>query len=122
MREHTLSDQPIQVLVAGSLDIQVAAADVVDSLVINHERAVRVLKGGVGGQDRVVRFDDGGRYLRCRVDRELQFALLAIIDRETLHQQGTETGTGTTTEGVEYKETLQTRAVVYQIGKPITLH
>ena len=33
-------------------------ADVIDGLVVNHEGAVGVLQGGVGGQDGVVRLDD----------------------------------------------------------------
>ena len=32
---------------------------VVDSLIVNHERTVEVLEGGVGGQDSVVWLDDG---------------------------------------------------------------
>ena len=49
-----LADQTVEVGVGGSLDVQVAAADVVDGLVVHHEGAVRVLQGGVGGQDGVV--------------------------------------------------------------------
>jgi hypothetical protein len=33
------------------------------------------------------------------VDTELQLGLLAVVDGQTLHQESTETGTGTTTEG-----------------------
>ena len=51
---HDLADQTVEVGVGGALDVQVAAADVVDGLVVNHEGAVRVLQGGVGGQDGVV--------------------------------------------------------------------
>ena len=41
-------------------------------LVINHEGSIGVLKGGVGGQNGVVRLNDGSRDLRSRIDRELQ--------------------------------------------------
>jgi hypothetical protein len=37
---------------------------------------------------------------------------LAVVDRQTLHQQGAESGTSSTAERVENEETLQTRAVV----------
>lgn len=107
-----LGDQAVEVIVAGTLNAQVAAADVVNGLVVNHEAAVGVLQGGVGGQDGVVRLDDGGGVLGGRVDAELQLGLLAVVDRQTLHEQSTETGAGTTTEGVEDEETLETSAVV----------
>ena len=45
-------------------------------------------------------------YLRCRIDAELQFALFAVIDRQSLHQQRSETGSGSAAERVEHQETL----------------
>jgi len=71
-----------------------------------------VLEGGVSGENGVVWFDNGGGVLRGWVDTELKLALLAVVNRETLHEESTETGTGTTTERVEDQETLKTRAVV----------
>ena len=111
-RIHTLGDEAVQVLVVGALNAEVPAADVVDGLVVDHEGAVGVLKGGVGGEDGVVGLDNGGGDLGGRVDAELELALLAVVDGQTLHQQGTETGTSSSTEGVEDEETLQTGAVV----------
>jgi hypothetical protein len=108
----TLSNQAVKVLVVGALETEVTAADVVDGLVVDHEGAVGVLQGGVGGQDGVVRLNHGGGSLRSRVDTELELALLAVVDGQTLHQEGSESRTGTTTEGVEDQETLETNAVV----------
>ena len=71
-----------------------------------------MLEGGVSGEDGVVRLNNRGGDLGSGVDAELQFALLAVIDGQTLHEEGTETGTGTTTEGVEDQETLEGVAVV----------
>lgn len=107
-----LSDETVQVLVVGTLDAQVAAANVVDGLVVDHERAVTVLKSGVGGQDGVVWLNNRGSHLRRWVDTELELALLAVVDRQTLHEESTETRASTTAEAVEDKETLETRAVV----------
>lgn len=107
-----MCDQTVQVLVVGTLKTQVSSADIVDSLIINHERAVRVLQGGVGSQDGVVWLDHRGGSLRSWVNAELQLDLLSEIDRQTLHEKSTEAGTSSTTEGVEDKETLETRAVV----------
>ena len=115
-KSHTLSDQTVQVLVVGTLNAEVAAADVVDGLVVNHEGAVGVLEGGLGGEDGCEGLDNGGGDLRSRVDAELELALLAVVDGETLHEEGTETGTGTTTEGVEDEEALETRAVVGDVA------
>jgi hypothetical protein len=71
-----------------------------------------VLQSGVGSQDGVVGLDDGRGSLGGRVDAELKLALLAVVDGQTLHEEGTETRTSTTTEGVEDEEALQTNAVV----------
>lgn len=71
-----------------------------------------MLQGRVRGQDRVVRLHHGGCVRRSRIDAELQLRLLAVINGEALHQQGTETGAGATAKGVEHQEALQTRAVV----------
>lgn len=108
----TLSNETVQVLVVGALDAKVPSANVVDGLVIDHEAAVRVLEGGVGGENRVVWLNHRGGDLWRRVDTKLEFALLAIVDRQTLHQQGTEPRSSSSTEGVEDEETLQTGAVV----------
>jgi hypothetical protein len=107
-----LGNETVQVLVVGSLQTQVAAADVVNSLVVDHEGTIRVLKGGVGGEDGVVWLNNGCGSLGSWVDTELQLAFLAIINGKTLHEEGTETRTSSTTEGVEDKESLETRAVI----------
>ena len=74
-----------------------------------------MLQGGVGRQDGVVGLNDGGRDLGSRVDGELQLRLLAVVDRQTLHEQGGESRASATTEGVEEKESLETSALVSQL-------
>lgn len=108
----TLGDETVQVLVVGALNAKVPPADVIDGLVVNHEAAVGVLKRGVGSQDGVIRLDDGGGNLGSRIHAELQLGLLAIVNRQTLHQQSAEAGSSSATEGVENEETLKTRAVI----------
>ena len=61
---NNLRDKPVQVGVCWPLDVHVTSADVIDSLVVDHEGTVGVLEGGVGGQDSVVRLDDGGGDLK----------------------------------------------------------
>lgn len=77
-----------------------------------------MLQGGVGGQNGVVRLDDGGGGLGGGVDTELELALLSVVNREALHEQSTETRTGATTKGVEDKEALEAGAAV---GNPADL-
>ena len=60
----------------------------------------------MSGEDGVVGLDNGGGNLRGRVDGELEFRFFAVIDGETLHKKGSESGSGTSTEGVEDEETL----------------
>ena len=57
---HDLADETVEVGVGGTLDVEVAPADIVDGFVVDHEGTVGVFEGGVGGQDGVVWLDDGG--------------------------------------------------------------
>lgn len=54
-----LSDEAVQVLVRWTRDVEVATADVVHSLVVDKECAVGVLDSAVGGENSVVRLDNG---------------------------------------------------------------
>lgn len=113
---HTLSDQAVQVLVVRALKAKVSAANIVDSLVVNHERAVGVLEGGVGCKDRVIRLNNGGGSLGRWVNAEFKLDLLAKVNGQTLHEESTESRTSSTTERVEDKETLKTRAVIRDVA------
>lgn len=73
----------------------------------------------MGGQDGVVRLYHSGGDLRSRVDGELQLGLLAIVHRQTLHQQRGEARTGSTTKAVEHQETLETCALVSQFANSV---
>lgn len=108
-----LGDQAVEVLVVGPRDIQAATADIVNRLVVNKESAVGVLNGAVGREDSVVGLNNGGGNARSRVDGELKLALLAVVGGKALKEESTETGTCTSTKGVEDKETLERRAVVW---------
>jgi hypothetical protein len=81
-------------------------------LVVDHERTVRVLQSGVGGQDRVVRFNYGSGHLGCRVNTELELALLSVIRAQPLQQQRSESRSCTSSERVEDEESLKTGTVV----------
>ncbi|KAG8138511.1 hypothetical protein E2320_004389 [Naja naja] len=106
-----LPDETVEVRVGWALDVQVSVADVVDGFVVHHEGTVRVLQGGVGGQDGVVRLHHGGGDLRGGIHREFQLGLLAVFDREPFHQERREAGSSAAAEAVEDQETLKAAAL-----------
>jgi len=73
----------------------------------------------VGGQNGVVRLDDGGGDLGGWVHGETEFGLLAVVDGESLEEEGTETGAGTTTNGVEDEEALETGALISEFSDSV---
>merc|ERR1711948_14295 len=116
---HDLADQPVKVGVGWPLNVQVAPADIVDGLVVNHEGAVGVLQGGVGGQDGVVGLDHSSGNLGSRVDGELKLALLAVVHGQPLHEQRGKAGSGATSEGMEQKESLKSSTGVSELPNPV---
>ena len=93
-------------------DVEVTAADIIDGLVINQERAVRVLDRRVGAQDCVVGLDNSSGDARSWVDCEFELGFLAVVCGETLKEERTETRSSSATERVEDQEALEGRAVV----------
>jgi hypothetical protein len=71
-----LGDEAVEVGVGGRVDVEVAATDVVDGLVVDHEGAVGVLQGGVSAQGGVVGFHHRRRDLEGEKHEKL--ALLQI--------------------------------------------
>jgi len=118
-RGDDLRDEAVEVGVGRPLDVERAAADVVDGLVVEHDRDVGVLEQRVRRQHRVVRLDDGGRDLRRRVDGEAELGLFAVVDREALEQQRAQAGAGAAADGVEDEEALQARAVVGELADAV---
>ena len=118
-RRDDLRDEAVEVGVRGALDVEAAAADVVDGLVVKHDGDVGVLEERVGREDRVVRLHDRGGDLWGRVDGEAELGLAAVVDREALEEQGSETGSGTSTDGVEAQEALEASAVVRELAEAV---
>ncbi len=56
---HQLPDEPVEVRVRRAADLESLLAQVVDGLVVHHERDVHVLHGRVRMEDGVVRLDHG---------------------------------------------------------------
>ena len=110
-----LPNQPVQVGVGWPLNVQVTTADIVDGFVVDHESTVRVLQGGVGGQNGVVGLNNSSGHLGSWVDGKLQLGLLAVIDGQPLHEKRSESGSGATSKAVEDQETLESSALVSQL-------
>ena len=107
-----MSDESVQVGVGWSLNVEVSSADIVDSLVIEHDGDISVLEEGVGGEDGVVWLNNGGGHLWGWVDGETELGFLTVIDGKSLEEERSETGSGTSTDGVEDEETLETSALI----------
>merc|ERR1719253_1616699 len=80
-RSDAVGDEAVQVGVRRALDVEVAAAHVVESLVVHAEGHVSVLEEGVGREHGVVRLDNRVGNLRCRGDGERELGLAAVVDR-----------------------------------------
>merc|ERR1711937_165993 len=76
---HDLANHSIEVGVGGTINVKITTTDVIDGLVVNHEGTVRVLQGGVGGQDGVVGLHHSSGHLGSGVDGKLQLGFLAIV-------------------------------------------
>ena len=61
---YDLSQKTIEIRVSGPLNVQISSTYVVQRLVVNHERAIRVFERRVGNQQRVVRLDNRGGNLQ----------------------------------------------------------
>jgi len=114
-----LSDESVQVGVGWSLNVEVSSGDIIDGLVIKDNGDIGVLEKRVGGEDGVVWLNNGGGDLWGWVDGETELGFLTIIDGKSLEEEGSETGTGTTTDGGEGKETLETSALIGKLSDSI---
>ena len=59
------------------------------------------------------------KYLRCRVDGELQLGFLAVVDRKSLQEERSESRSGTSSEGVEDEESLESSTLVSQLSDSV---
>merc|ERR1712025_424839 len=114
-RTYNLRDQAVKIGVGGPLDVEVSAADIIDGLVVHHERTITVLQGGVGAECGVVGLHHSCGHLGSRVDAELQLCLLPVVHGESLHEEGSEARASTSSKGMEDEEALKAGAVVSQL-------
>ena len=114
-----LSDESVQVGVGWSLDIEVSSADIVNGLIVDHDGDISVLEEGVSGEDGVVWLNNSGGDLWGWVDGESELGFLTVVDRESLEEERSESGSGTSTDGVEDEETLETSALISKLSDSV---
>merc|ERR1712054_10774 len=114
-----LSNESVQVGVGWSLNIKVSSADIIDGFVIKDNGNIGVLKEGVSGKDGVVWLNNGSGDLWGWIDGESELGFLTIIDGKSLEEEGTETGSSSSTDGVEDEETLETSALIRELSDSI---
>merc|ERR1719407_413016 len=115
-RGRDLRDDAVQVGVHWALNVEAAAAHVVDSLVVQTEGHISVLQQGVGGKHVIVRLHDGSSNLWGWGHGVRQLGLFAVVDGQALQKKSTKTRAGTSTSGVVDEETLETSAVVRKLA------
>jgi hypothetical protein len=114
-----LGNESVQVGVGWSLDIEISSADIINGFVINHNRDISVLKEGMSGEDGVVWLNNSGGDLWGWVDGESELGFLTVIDGKSLEEERSETGTGSSTDGVENEETLETSALIGKLSDSV---
>jgi hypothetical protein len=114
-----LGNKSVKVGVGWSLDIEVSSADIINGFVIDHDGNIGVLEEGMGGKDGVVWLNNGGGDLWGWIDGESELGFLTVIDGKSLEEKGSETGTGSSTDGVEDEETLETSTLIGKLSDSI---
>merc|ERR1719199_966130 len=111
-RRDDLRQKTIQVCVCGPLDVQVAAADIVQCLIIVHDSSIGDFQQRVNTQHSVVRLNHCCSNLRTGPNSEAQLGLLAVVDGEALQHEAAEARPSASTDSVIHHESLQAGAVV----------
>ena len=114
-----LGNKSVKVGVGWSLDIEVSSADIVNGLVIKDNGNIGVLQKGVSGEHGVVWLDNGGGDLWGWVHGETELGFLTVINGKSLEEKGSESGTGSSTDGVEDEETLETSALIGKLSDSV---
>jgi hypothetical protein len=104
---HSGGDQVVQVTIGRGSELQGSEADIVQGFVVDDHAFVGVFDQLMDGQSGVVRFHDGVRHLGGGDHGEGFHDSVGIFFSDLGDQEGTHTGTGTTTQGVGDLESLE---------------
>ena len=89
-----------------SRNIQVSTTDIINSLVINQEGAVRVFNCAVGAENRIVGLDNSGRDSWSGIHGKFKLGFLTIVGGKAFKEERTKARSGSTAEGVEDQKAL----------------
>ena len=109
---HDGGDQVVEVTEGRGGQLEGAEADVVQGLVVEEERLVRVLDQLVDREHAVVRLDDGVRHLGRREDRVGAHHAVGVLLADLGDQEGAHAGAGAATERVGHGEALEAVAAL----------
>jgi len=100
-------DEMVKITVGGGGELEGSEADIVEGLVVNAHNLIGVLNKLMDGEGGVVGFDDGVRDLGGGHDGESAHHSVGVFFSDLGDEEGSHTGSGTTTEGVGDLETLE---------------
>ena len=100
-------DEMVQITVGGGGELEGTEADIVEGLVINAHNLVGVLDKLMHGEGGVVGLDDGIRDLGGGHDGEGDHLSVGVLLTDLGDEEGSHSGSGTTSEGVGDLETLE---------------
>mmetsp|Transcript_11881 Transcript_11881/g.30750 ORF Transcript_11881/g.30750 Transcript_11881/m.30750 type:complete len:467 (-) Transcript_11881:15-1415(-) len=109
---HDGGDQVVEVAKGRRRELERAEADVVERLVVEEHRLVRVLDQLVDREHAVVRLDHGVRHLGRREDREGAHHAVGVLLTDLGDEQGAHARAGAATERVGHVEALEAVAAL----------
>jgi hypothetical protein len=98
----------VEITVGRGSELEGTETDIVERFVIEDHDFIRVFDELMDGEGGVVGFNDGIRDLGGRTDGEGHHDTIRVFFTDLGDEEGTHTGTSTTTEGVGHLETLET--------------
>ena len=118
-RGDNLSNESVEVGVGWSLNIKSSSTDIVDSFVVKHDSDISVLEKRVSGEDGVVWLNNSGGDLWGWVDGETELGFLTVVNGKSLEEEGSKSGSSSTTDGLENEETLETSALIGKLSDSV---
>jgi len=100
-------NEMVKITISGGGELEGSEADVIKGLVINAHNLIGVLDKLMDREGGVVRLNDGIRDLGGRHDGEGDHLSIGVLLSDLGDEEGSHTGSGTTTEGVGDLESLE---------------
>jgi hypothetical protein len=102
----------------GALNLEAVRADIVQGLVVEHDCNVGILKERVGGEYGVVGLNHGGGDL-WGADGGGELGLFAVIEVDSLEEEGADYRADSAIKCVDGEETLETSSLVGELANTV---